>query len=260
MCLVIFQPANSPMVPRSVFDNAFRANKDGAGFMFAAVGTLTIRKAFHSVNKLWKAYKRDYEVFGKQSPFIVHFRYATHGNNERDNIHPHSLADGKVGLVHNGILSDFDWFGKSSDTVNFCRSVLACRTPEQLLSAEFGVWLGKFIGTGNKLALMDNHGNTSIVNSELGIREGAYWYSNTDYKPRPIVPKWTRAHKQSYQNDDMRALFTPPGCGAWEDIQAETDRRMVEMFEDGDIGLDYLDDRQWQLACAAMSRDGTILE
>lgn len=157
--------------------------------MFALDGVLIIRKPFYKLAELLTAYAADHAQYGKGSAFVVHLRYSTHGDKGESNVHPHSLADGTVGLVHNGILHDFSSYNSpESDTVRFCNSVLVARSAEQLVSKEFGDIMGKMIDYGNKFILLDCNGNVSIVNEECGLWDGQRWYSNSGYLPaKPII-------------------------------------------------------------------------
>jgi len=156
-------------------------------------GKLIVRKPFYKLKELKHAYATDHNQYGGISPFVIHFRYSTHGNDEVDNIHPHVLASGEVGLVHNGILTGFLPPAKSdlSDTAFFCRTVLMGRTREQLLSEDFANALAEMIGTGNKFILMDCFGNVTIPNQEQGLWVGDYWLSNNSYEK----PKTTHVGK-----------------------------------------------------------------
>ena len=193
MCLIVFQPLGDEPLSDDILSNGWVGNPHGAGFMFAVEGKLIIRKAFFSLKHLRKAYAADHATYGKDSPFVMHFRWATHGGKGANNVHPHALAGGAVGLVHNGILWDYESFGNvnDSDTVTFCRTVLACRPVDNLMSEDFNKVLAGLIGAGNKLVLMDGAGNVSIVNADEGKWEGSRWYSNSGYLPTvKMESKW----------------------------------------------------------------------
>lgn len=244
MCLAIYSPVGEPLLPKSVFRNAWGHNYDGAGYMFALGGKLIIRKPFWSLKALWKAYRRDFEQYGTSSPFVIHFRYSTHGVTDTLNTHPHSLNDGEVGLVHNGVLWDFEGSNtKLSDTVFFCQTVLAQRTTEQLTDEKFGQWLTSVIGGGNKLVLMDHQGGVLIVNPGQGVWDGQVWYSNTDY----LAPV-----KKTVPSKGGEAMFYPPGYQPTAEDYAEM--RELGLF-DAKVNYDDLDEEQWKLACNAMERD-----
>lgn len=186
MCLIIYQPPGVDAIPDEHMRRGWEQNHHGAGYMFSHGGKLIIRKAFYKLAELCEAYKADHREFGAASAFVLHFRWATHGDKTAINVHPHAIADGRVGLVHNGVLSQFepvDFHATISDTVLFCHTVLACREPAQLLSAEFCKMLAAMIGDHNKLVLMDDLGNVQIVNEEAGRWDGSNWYSNGGYLP-----------------------------------------------------------------------------
>lgn len=189
MCLIAYQPQNDKAFDRHTIRNGWDANSDGAGYMFADGEKVVIRKPFFKVKQLIKSYERDHKEFGAISPFVIHFRWATHGSAKPHNIHPHPLADGLAGLAHNGVLStfippkEFDL----SDTAFFCYTVLAARSTDQLVSKEFGELLGKMIGKYNKFVIMDGGGRVSIVNESSGEWDGSRWYSNNAYKDKTTV-------------------------------------------------------------------------
>lgn len=196
MCLIAYQKPGTAPLKKEWLANGWDRNKDGAGYMFVAEGKLVIRKAFYKLKELKTAYAADHKLHGAASPFVVHFRWATHGDKLVENVHPHALANGRAALVHNGILDQFDPCHKTdiSDTVLFCRTVLAMREPEQLTGEPFNQFLTELIGTHNKLVLMDESGNVSIVNSDRGVwvDTDSYWFSNTGYETtRQGVSLWS---------------------------------------------------------------------
>jgi hypothetical protein len=225
MCLIAYQPAGDEPFAREILENGWDANHHGAGFMFVADGKLQIRKPFRKLKELIAEYSKEHTAHGATSAFCIHFRWATHGSDDVVNIHPHILADGQAGLVHNGILHNFDPpSGKDlSDTAWFCRTVLAGRTPQQLTSVEFGCVLAEMIGKNNKFVLMAADGSAIIVNPTSGVYEGKRWFSNTSHRQYnggmttgsgtiarglvlPPAGKRKRKRKWESRNADLRAL------------------------------------------------------
>jgi hypothetical protein len=179
MCLIIVQPKGDvPVSKRDILD-AWQDNPDGAGYMFAVDGRLVIRKPFWKAKSLRKAYRQDFRQYGAQSPFVLHFRYATHGPNTVWNTHPHILAGGQVGLVHNGILPWAPTDPSLSDTATFAKDLEGFGQAE-LMHPEYHAMLAEDIGY-NKLVFMDGDGNTAIVKEELGHWDGDRWLSSPAY-------------------------------------------------------------------------------
>ncbi|MCC6425624.1 MAG: class II glutamine amidotransferase [Phycisphaerales bacterium] len=188
MCLLIAQCVGASMIPDSHIECAWNENPDGAGFAYVDNGKLIVKR-YAKLRKFRKAYAQAHAAFGMSSPFIVHFRYATHGGVSAANTHPFIISDGRVAFAHNGMLPNADSPHKSeSDTRYFARTVLAHRTPDQLLSEEFGAFLSTIIGKGNKFALLSDSGTLSIVNESEGEWIGTNWYSNQSYRPAPKFP------------------------------------------------------------------------
>lgn len=178
MCIIIAQDPGSPILSESRLRNAWEANPDGAGFMFATGESVVIRKPYFRLESFVDQYRADFDRFGMQSPFVLHFRITTHGAEDKKNTHPHRLA-ADCALVHNGVLSFGETSEKKSDTVAFCRSVLAHRSTDQLVDPAFGEWIGGLIGSFNKLAILAGDGRLSIVNHAQGSEiEPGLWASN----------------------------------------------------------------------------------
>lgn len=185
MCCIAAQ-AIGKKLPVDALENMWSHNDDGAGYCFVnEFGQLTVRKPFFKLKKLLRSYNADYALHGANSPFIVHVRWSTHGNNNKLNTHPHTICGSEVALSHNGVLSDFlPPHGRDiSDTVFFCRTVFEYRATEHVMDATFRKILGKMIGKSNKFAMMDKNKNLSIVNEDQGVwdDESGVWFSNADY-------------------------------------------------------------------------------
>jgi len=126
-------------------------------------------------------------------PYAIHFRKSTHGKKDENNCHPFLFNDGKLALIHNGVIpikcSD-DGF---SDTWHFTHKVL------EPMVKQYGVpiddqalsWFIRVsIGT-DKVAVMDNKGEVVIFNEDKGNwedtdgpdgKKGKVWYSNYSFR------------------------------------------------------------------------------
>lgn len=264
MCLIAYQPHNDKPFEKSIFDNGWDANKHGAGYMFVADGKLVIRKPFFKLKELRKAYRVDHAMYGEFSPFVMHFRFATHGLANETNTHPHILADGKAGLVHNGILNvELPKGCEISDTVFFCRTTLAYRQASFLTGLKCNRWLGEMIGKFNKFVIMDWRGKVSIVNESAGVWDGSRWFSNYGYVASvPVRSKFYT--KWDWQDNDeiIRGVKLAddaiPSFAEERSFSACYDYlldRALESCETNEIDWDKLDEEAWRMAKQAMAED-----
>lgn len=207
MCMTWLQPPGIMPALNSV-RNSWEDNPHGAGFMFCKDGELCIEKPFFRLKDFIRAYDDAWSKYGQSSPFVCHFRLATHGSKREINIHPHPLADGRVGLAHNGILSNFEPpIGYDiSDTVWFCETVLAARHEDQLMDKRFGKWLDLLIGKWNKFILLCADGRSLIVGDDRGRWDNGVWYSNDGYKAAPSycdINLFTEHESQGYTKEEL---------------------------------------------------------
>lgn len=222
MCLLIAQVIGADPVSDARLRQGWKANKDGAGYAFVADGKLVVCRPFFKFKPFLAAYKAHHAKYGQSSPFLVHFRFTTHGGVSASNTHPFTLAGGKVALGHNGMMHEFESPHKDeSDTAFFCRSVLAHRDAEQLMSPKFNKWLEVLIGDSNKLVLIDDTCALSIVNEEAGHWDSDTWYSNNSYMSQ-----------KDWHNMDWRAYAR----ARWERDVADAD-------------LDRLSEKDWLERC-----------
>ena len=197
MCLLVMQEQNTTIEDENL-KNAYDSNPDGVGYSFINSNNKIMTKKYRSYEKFLLAYQGDIKKFGTSSPFLLHFRLATHGQSEGTfNVHPFKVSKDTV-FAHNGIISDVDDDKKLSDTQVFNRDILKKLKDEFLIDVILVKLIEGFIGT-SKLAFLNRDGSFKILNEELGKWDKGIWYSNNSYKSRAVCyttaeNKWWKSY------------------------------------------------------------------
>lgn len=93
-----------PVIIEGLKHLEYRGN-DSSGVAIMDKGAVEISKAVGKVNSLAEKLEKN-PLKGKLG--IGHMRFATHGLPNLVNCHPHTSADGKIILVHNGIIENYN--------------------------------------------------------------------------------------------------------------------------------------------------------
>jgi predicted glutamine amidotransferase len=207
------------------FHNASYSNPDGAGIAY-----FNGRKTVILKSPRWRGEQIEREMEKlKDAPAIVHFRFATHGRVNYDNAHPFALSKGYA-AAHNGVICT-KHLGKPKHDESDTRQFLRVRVNRVLTMAgcigelDLLEW-GEEIGTGNKLAIMSNRGDVSLVNDAQGHWFEDCWFSNYSYEAYK-VPKFKHRISSSYVPDiiaGMKWTVKQP-CTACDEF-ASTDREL----------------------------------
>jgi predicted glutamine amidotransferase len=185
MCLLFFS-ADGSLMPREAFDTARTVNPDGIG-IFSTEGTVRyIGK--RSARKAWRELRR---LANAGVPYGAFFRWRTHGAVSQENVHPFVTADARALVAHNGViaLTAKDATSHASDTALYVSRYM-CDTPAPD-EPDYDGWLARVkreIGYGNKLLVLHDTGDFTIVNESAGFWNGEHWYSNTYSVPDSVLP------------------------------------------------------------------------
>jgi hypothetical protein len=245
MCIIAAQQMGSPPLASDILANCWKENPHGAGYMFCDGGNVIIRKAFFKLEELEGSYREDHGRYGQSSPFVLHFRWATHGSKNELNTHPHPIIPGNVAIVHNGVLRVQIPKGEDiSDTIAYVRQHLSWKTPKQLLGAKMRRRLEGEIGWQNKFVILRGDGELSIVNEREGEWADGVWYSNSSYRPQLAT----------YYVNGQGSLWDDEGDDAWASWRRlqrnheddALDELWDELMELEELEWDAMTEDQWK--------------
>lgn len=200
MCLITTAPKKSLIDP-DMLEEAFDNNSDGFGIVYAQENRLFVCKRLSN----FPTFKKLLEVVPDDVPLAIHFRFATHGAVDVDNVHPFVVlnsADGDacdLAMMHNGVISNMGayntghWSGgkwvrnedKRSDTAIYLEDHLRPiikDNPSIIENEHFRKMIKRDIGGGNKLLFIRGDGQIFYVNKEAGHENKEYpdvWFSNS---------------------------------------------------------------------------------
>ena len=190
MCVICASPKGVRQPTRSEIKAMFLRNPDGAGYMVARDGSVTIHKGFMNLDEFLNALKAEH--FTAKDSVVYHFRISTQAGINPEMTHPFPLSNRlpymkaldvecQCGVAHNGIirLTSDPTQHEYSDTALFITRYMARMVhglddlkDEQLLNRIEQL-------AGSKLAIMDGSGYIATIGHF--INERGLLFSNSSY-------------------------------------------------------------------------------
>jgi hypothetical protein len=192
MCIIIYKPRKVVMPTLEVMENCFKANPNGAGFMWKEGDVIHISKGYMTLDALMGALNNLENP--KNLELVIHFRISTTGSSVPRNTHPFPLSNDvedlralniicERGLAHNGILHDYAGFHNidtdMSDTMYFCKAISGVK--DRFIETIIAPHVAK----GSRFVYMNGKGKT-ITFGMIKPKGTGIWYSNTSYL-KPVV-------------------------------------------------------------------------
>lgn len=191
MCIAILCKTGA-VLPEAQLKDGWHSNSHGAGFAFVNPTTnkVEIRKGFMKYMEFKEAYLAAAMTHSEHSPFLVHMRIRSAGDDGPKNTHPFRVKNGA--MIHNGTM--FTPTGKRagtegdrhSDTRIFAHTLHNILDKDSVQKAEKGIL--NEIGSSNKLVFLYDDKQYYIVNESSGIWDGDIWHSNS-YSCK-VGPSW----------------------------------------------------------------------
>ena len=102
MCIAILKKPNG-IITKAELQNCFTNNPDMCGFAFVHNKKVYISKGYKNFEEFYAYYN---EVASRNDRnILIHFRIATSGGVNTENCHPFYVHEGKLALIHNGVIS-----------------------------------------------------------------------------------------------------------------------------------------------------------
>lgn len=196
MCLMITGKSNAIRATllntQGLMLDIYKSNEDGIGAMY-----VTSKNKLRTPKVLPKTLG-ECIAFIRQLPdddrsLALHWRMRTHGNVDLENCHPYPVVDGRIAMMHNGVLSQGNAADKTkSDTWHYINDVvrpMLAQAPGLITNSAWVKLVEDDIGNGNRFAIMDHTGELVVLNKHTGVTHDGIWFSNTyAWSPALLIP------------------------------------------------------------------------
>lgn len=202
-------------------------NPDGFGYAFVRGmdtprAKVMIRKAL-TFAELREQFKQDYTRYAAHTPFLIHFRWATHGATNQEMAHPFKLRDGGA-VIHNGIIAMPKMAHGDSDTQAFVTKVVDRLPRNWQFTNTWVEMVERMAESGNKLAFLWPSGAYLILNESAGHWDRDVWYSNYSHK--------TTVYRGNYMSDyDASWLDDLPGGGGYSHASSCVCKTCIDEYD-----------------------------
>jgi len=178
MCIIVLNTKEH--LSKELLHECWQSNNDGAGVMYARDGKLNTFKEIKNFNTYYDYYSTLRKEF-KKTKIALHFRIATSGKIDTNNIHPFSINE-KLAFMHNGMIDiPLQKKSKISDTMAFNQKILKQLPNNFINNHAMKELISKYIDR-SKLLFMNNQGKYWIINENLGHWDkNGNWFSNYSY-------------------------------------------------------------------------------
>lgn len=178
MCIGIYKPIDGHISRDRLFQ-AYQANPDGCGILFASNGKLVGVKGVMPFDEFYLYYY----MVSRHLACVIHFRTASSGEIADNHCHPFFVNKG-LAFVENGNLFEFAYGEKGKTDVERFNEQVLCALPEDFLhKKQLRDLIEQYCKESmTKMIFMDNFGNVEIINQAAGEWVDGCWYSNGGIK------------------------------------------------------------------------------
>ena len=221
MCIIMVKPSGVEMPDKATFERCCASNHDGAGFMFIREGMVYGRKGYMSAKSLYAAIMGTI-VNPKETTFVAHARYKTHGVVGTQCCHPFPVVESytemgkkkwvaEMGVAHNGVFHNLDVPAgdKISDTMVFVKEVMAPH-PDMVRNILSDTLMNMAIGS-SKLAILDGKLNKCTIVGSFNKSPEGVLYSNYGWE----APKVYQSAAYPSASSNSIQGFWNAGIGAY---------------------------------------------